>query len=151
MLQSHMSKSAGQEPPIKCQRCGAELSREKASVVTSKKKTLYFCDNCFKSVFKYDENMKTINMLWEENGKKFPMIVRSNNWHRSSYMKIKDYRTVDSPSGKKKQTFIGDMYLRGELKEQERSVGKSNHFLWFAWSEELAQKYKEEPRPEPEV
>jgi hypothetical protein len=79
------------------------------------------------------------------------MIVRSNNWHRSSYMKIKDYRTVDSPSGKKKQTFIGDMYLRGELKEQERSVGKSNHFLWFAWSEELAQKYKEEPRPEPEV
>lgn len=140
-----------QDLSVKCQRCGAELSREKASVVSSKKRTMHFCDNCFKSVFKYDENMKTINMIWEENGKKFPMIVRSNNWHRSSYMKIKDYRTVELPSGKKKQAFIGDMYLRGDLKEQDRPVGKSNQFLWFAWSEELAQKYKEEPRPEQEA
>ena len=135
---------------VRCQRCGQGIAREKASVVTSKKKTLHFCDNCFKSVFKFDENMKTVNKIWEENGKRFPLIVRSNNWHRSSYMKIKDYRNVDSQSGKKKQAFIGDMYLRGELKEQDRPVGKSNQFLWFAWSEELAQKYKEEPRPEQE-
>jgi hypothetical protein len=133
---------------VKCERCKEDISKEKASSVTSKKNTLYFCDNCFKSVFKFDASMKTINMIWEENGKRFPMIVRSNNWHKSSYMKIKDYRNVDSPTGKKKQAFIGDMYLRGELKEQDRPVGKSNQFLWFAWSEELAHKYKEEPRPE---
>jgi hypothetical protein len=140
-----------QEATVTCQRCQADVSKEKASVVTSKKKSLYFCDNCFKSVFKFDENMKTINMIWEASGKKFPLIVRSNNWHKSSYMKIKDYRSVDSPSGKKKQAFIGDMYLRGELKEQDRPVGKSNQFLWFAWSEELAQKYKEAPRVEDQV
>lgn len=133
---------------IKCQRCQSELAMDKASTVSNRKKTMYFCDNCFKAVFKYDENMKTVNMIWEANQKRFPLIVRSNNWHKSSYMKIKDYRTVDSPSGKKKQAFIGDMYLRGELKEQDRPVGKSNQFLWFAWSEDLAKQYKEEPRPE---
>ncbi|MGI0091776.1 MAG: hypothetical protein ACREBS_08705, partial [Nitrososphaerales archaeon] len=133
---------------VACQRCGSELAKEKASTVSSRKKTLYFCDNCFKAVFKYDENMKTINQIWEENGRKTPFIVRSNNWHKSSYMKIKEFKSLDPGGGKKrKNSFVGDMYLRGTLKEQDRPVGKANHFIWFSWSEELAQKYKEEIPP----
>ena len=146
-----MNNSTGAEnanASTKCQRCGSEISKDKAPYVSYKKKLTYFCDNCLKSVFKFDENMKTIDKLWEDNGKKFPMVVRSNNWHRSSYMVIKGVRNLESPSGKKKTAYFGDMYLRGALKEQDRPVGKANHFIWFSWSEELAQKYKEEPKPE---
>jgi len=128
---------------IRCQRCGDEVTLEKAANVTFRKKTTYFCDGCFKSVFKYDENLKTVNQIWEEKGKAVPFIVRSNNWHRSSFMKIKDVKNSEALGGKSKLIFIGDMYLRGELKEQDRNVGKANHFIWFPWSEELAAKFKE--------
>ena len=105
---------------------------------------MYFCDGCFKSVFKYDENMKTVNQIWEENSREFPFVIRSSNWHRSSYMKVKEARTLDMGNGgKAKSVFVGDMYLRGVLKEQDRNVGKANQFIWFKWSEELAEKYKE--------
>jgi hypothetical protein len=132
----------------KCQRCGMELGREKGATISFKKETLFFCDNCFKSVFKYDENMKTVNQLWEENGKLLPFIIRSSNWHRSSYMKVKEVK--NSEEGKQKSIFFGDMYLRGVLKEQDRKVGKANHYIWYKWSEELAQKYKEERPPQEE-
>jgi len=131
---------------IRCQRCGDEVSREKAASISYKRKSTYFCDGCFKSVFKYDENLRTVTQIWEGNGKSVPFIVRSNNWHKSSYMKIKDVKNTEAHNGKSKLIFIGDMYLRGELKEQDRNVGKANHFIWFPWSEEIAQKYKE-PAP----
>lgn len=133
--------------PVRCRRCGGEVSTEKAAAISFKKKTSYFCDGCFKSVFKFDENLRTVTQIWEQQGRAVPFIVRSNNWHKSSYMKIKDVRnTVANGAGKSKPVFIGDMYLRGELKEQDRNVGKANHFIWFPWSEELALKYKE-PAP----
>jgi hypothetical protein len=50
----------------------------------------------------------------------------------------------EARGGKRKQVFMGDMYLRGVLKEQNRPLGKANFFNWVSWSEELAQKYKEE-------
>lgn len=149
-----MSSVGGSADPIassKCQRCGAEVSREKSPFVSYKKRITYFCDNCFKSVFKFDENMKTINQLWEENSRNFPFVVRSNNWHRSSYMVIKELKNEEATTGKKKAAYIGDMYLRGNLKEQDRPVGKANHFIWFKWSEELAQKYREAPKPDAET
>ena len=37
---------------------------------------------------------------------------------------------------------MGDMYLRGVLKEQNRPLGKANFFNWVSWGEELAQQYK---------
>ena len=128
---------------VKCQRCGDGVSKEKAAMITFKKKSTYFCDGCFKSIFKYDENLRTVTQIWEGNGRSVPFIVRSNNWHKSSYMKIKDVRTSEASGGKSKLIFVGDMYLRGELKEQDRNVGKANHFIWFPWSAETAQKYKE--------
>jgi len=129
---------------VRCQRCEDTLSREKAASITFKKETTFFCDGCFKSVYKFDKNMKTILQIWEQNGRAVPFIVRSNNWHKSSYMKIKEVKNSEAQGGKStKLIFIGDMYLRGELKEQDRNVGKANHFLWFPWSEELALKYKE--------
>jgi hypothetical protein len=136
------------ELSVRCQRCAGDMAKEKAAVVTFKKKTLYFCDNCFKSVFKYDENLRTVAQIWEENQRIVPFIIRSSNWHRSSYMKVKDVKNPEVTKGKLKLTFVGDMYLRGDLKEQDRNVGKANHFIWFSWSEELASKYKEAPRPE---
>lgn len=144
----HSNGSVEPSASTKCQRCGSEVMKEKCPFVSHKKRITYFCDNCFKAVFKFDENMKTINQLWEENGRRFPLVVRSNNWHRSSYMVIKDFKNQESESGKRKTAYIGDMYLRGTLKEQDRPVGKANHFIWFRWSEELAQKYREEPKPE---
>jgi hypothetical protein len=128
---------------VRCQRCGDEVSREKAASISFRRKTTYFCDGCFKSVFKFDENLRTVTQIWEEKGKAVPFIVRSNNWHKSSYMKIKDVKNSVASAGKSKFVFVGDMYLRGELKEQDRNVGKANHFIWFPWSEELALKYKE--------
>jgi hypothetical protein len=135
---------------VKCRRCEEELAKEKGATIVFKKRTFRFCDTCFKSVFKYDENMRTVTQLWEENGKSFPFIVRSSNWHKSSYMKIKNIHNSGEGNGKQKSSFIGDMYLRGELKEQDRNVGKANHYIWYKWSEELAQKYKESPGAEME-
>ena len=133
----------------KCLRCGTNVAREKGATIALRKKTMFFCDTCFKSVFKYDENMRTVSQIWEQNGRKVPFVVRSSQWHRSSYMKVKDVKDAESGNGKtKKITFVGDMYLRGELKEQDRNIGKSNHYIWYSWSEELAQKYKEAPKPE---
>src|SRR5579862_1797803 len=91
---------------IRCQRCGGEISREKAASVSFKKKTTYFCDGCFKSVFKYDENLRTVSQIWEEKGRTLPFIVRSNNWHKSSYMKIKDIRNSEASGGKPKLIFV---------------------------------------------
>ena len=88
------------ELSVKCQRCAGDMSKEKAAMVSFKKKTLYFCDNCFKSVFKYDENLRTVSQIWEENGRTVPFIIRSSNWHRSSYMKVKDVKSADRVEGK---------------------------------------------------
>ncbi len=131
------------EEEISCQRCGDKVSRDKAASISFRKKTTFFCDGCFKSVYKYDENLKTVTQIWEAQGKAVPFIVRSNNWHKSSFMKIKDVKNSEASGGRTKLIFIGDMYLRGELKEQDRNVGKANHFIWFPWSEEIASKYKE--------
>jgi len=131
----------------KCQRCQKEVEKEKTPFVSTRKKTMYFCDNCFKAVFKYDESLRTLPMIFQENGGKVPFVVRSTNWHRSSYMIVRDVKEQDSKGGKKKQIFLGDMYLRGVLKEQNRPLGKANFFNWVSWSEELAQKYKEEQVP----
>jgi hypothetical protein len=141
---------------VKCQRCGHEVDRERTPSVSTRRKTMYFCDNCFKAVFKYDETLRTIPMLWEENGRKLPFVVRSTNWHKSSFMLVKEVREEEAAARagkemkkmmmmKKKQVFIGDMYLRGVLKEQNRPLGKATFFNWVSWSEELASKYKEEP------
>lgn len=108
---------------------------------------MYFCDNCFRAIFKYDESLKTVQMIWEEKGKKTPFTVRSTNWHKSSYMVVK---SAESNAGSKKSSFVGDMYLRGVLKEQDKSVGKANHFIWISWSEDLAKKYQE-PAVEPQI
>jgi len=131
----------------KCQRCQKEVEKEKTPFVSTRKKTMYFCDNCFKAVFKYDESLRTLSMIFQENGGKVPFVVRSTNWHRSSYMIVRDVKEQDSKGVKKKQVFLGDMYLRGVLKEQNRPLGKANFFNWVSWSEELAQKYKEEQVP----
>ena len=103
---------------------------------------MHFCDNCFHAVFKYDESLKTIPMIYDQGGRRVPFVVRSTNWHKSSYLVVKEVKAADG-SGNKKQIFIGDMYLRGVLKEQNRPLGKANFFNWVSWSEELAQKYKE--------
>ena len=134
---------------VQCQRCGEDIEKEKSPTISFKERTMYFCENCFKSVFKYDENLKTVPMIWEENGRKTPFTIRSSNWHRSSYMVIKEVRDSLSSGGKPKTVFLGDMYLRGNLKEQSRPIGKANYFLWFSWSEELAAKYKEETQAPP--
>jgi len=136
------------EPSTKCQRCQREVEKEKTAFVSTRKKTMYFCDNCFKAVFKYDETLRTLPMIFQESGGKVPFVVRSNNWHRSTYMIVREVKVEDAKKGgKKKQVFMGDMYLRGVLKEQNRPLGKANFFNWVSWSEELAQKYKEETPP----
>ena len=147
-----ISVQADSGDTVRCQRCGDDISKEKAASISFRKKTTFFCDGCFKSVFKFDENMKTVQKIWEEKGRAVPFIVRSNNWHKSSYMKIKDVRNSEVPAGKSsKLVFVGDMYLRGELKEQDRNVGKANHFIWFPWSEELALKYREPAAESPQA
>ena len=129
----------------KCQRCGKEVGKEKAATITFRNRTQTFCENCFKSVFKYDESLRTVFQIYEQLGRKTPFVIRSNNWHRSSYMVVKSVKS-DTPKkdGNPKTVFVGDFYLRGALKEQEHAVGKANHFLWTPWSAEEAAKYKEE-------
>jgi NAD-dependent SIR2 family protein deacetylase len=128
---------------VRCQRCQKELESEKAASVVSKNGTMRFCDNCFRAVFKYDKNLKTVQMIWEENQKVTPFVIRSTNWHGSSYMVVKEVKSSSEPKGRDKIVFVGDMFLRGQLKEQNKAVGKANHFIWFSWSEELAKKHLE--------
>ncbi|MDG6994942.1 MAG: hypothetical protein JRN52_03380 [Nitrososphaerota archaeon] len=135
------------EPYVNCQRCHREVDKSKTPTIITKSKTMYFCENCFHAVFKFDENLRTIKMIWEEQGMKTPFTVRSTNWHKSSYMVVK---STDNSSDLKKSTFIGDMYLRGVLKEQDKPVGKANHFIWVSWSEDLAKKFQE-PVAEPSI
>ena len=139
LASSNFSYNMTSEPPTKCQRCHREVDRGKTPTIITRSKTMYFCDNCFHAVFKYDESLKTIRMIWEEQGRKTPFTVRSTNWHKSSYMVVKSAENHNDT----KSTFIGDMYLRGVLKEQDKPVGKSNHFIWVSWSEDLARKYQE--------
>jgi len=140
-----MKNSESEISVTKCQRCERNVEKEKTPFVSTRKKTMYFCDNCFKAVFKYDETLKTLPMIFRETGGRVPFVVRSTNWHRSSYMIVKEVREEEIRDGKSKQVFVGDMYLRGILKEQNRPLGKANFFNWVSWSEELAQKYKEAP------
>lgn len=141
--QKASSMTSNQELLTKCQRCQRAVEKDKTPTVSTKSKTMYFCDNCFRAVFKYDETLKTVQMLWEEAGRKTPFTIRSNNWHKSSFMIVKERQISQSSNGK--TVFIGDMYLRGVLKEQNKPVGKANHFLWVGWSEELARQHQEPP------
>lgn len=129
---------------VKCQRCKRELSREKSANISFRGRSLIFCENCFKSVFKYDESLRTVFQIYEQIGRKTPFTIRSNNWHRSSFMIVNKVDSSPSKNGGAKTVFIGDFYLRGVLKEQGHAVGKANHFLWTPWSAEEASKYKEE-------
>ena len=45
-------------------------------------------------------------------------------------MIIREVREEEARGGKRKQVFMGDMYLRGVLKEQNRPLGKANFFNW---------------------
>ncbi|GEM_PF-4146470 len=132
----------------KCQRCEQDVEKDKTPTIILKDRSMFFCENCFKSVFKFDPALKTVPMIWQENSMKTPFTVRSSNWHKSSYMVIREVKTTDGNGGKKKTVFIGDMYLRGNLKEQSRAVGKANYFLWTPWSAQEAEKYKEQARAE---
>lgn len=134
-----------------CQRCGEQVQREKLGTISFKGSNYQFCERCFKSVFKYDPSMKTVEQIWRDNGKSVPFVVRSNNWHRSSYMLIREAKVANAQkNGKPKVVYVGDFFLRGDLKEQNHVVGKANHFIWFPWSSELAQKFKEPVSESPE-
>lgn len=130
-------------PLAKCQRCEKEVSTNKCPTVSFKGKTMYFCENCFKSVFKYDESLHTVPQIYEENSRQVPFTIRSSNWHRSSFMVVNEAKREEGKNGSSKVVFVGDFYLRGVLKEQGHVVGKSTHFIWTKWSAELAEKYKE--------
>jgi hypothetical protein len=135
---------------VKCQRCERELSKDKSAIVSFRGRSMTFCENCFKSVFKYDESLRTVTQIYEQIGRKTPFTIRSNNWHHSSFMIVNKVESSPGKNGSAKTTFIGDFYLRGVLKEQGHAVGKANHFLWTPWSAEEASKYKEEAPQPPE-
>jgi hypothetical protein len=137
------------ENTASCQRCGDEIQKGKVGTISYRDNTFHFCERCFKAVFKYDPSMRTVDQIYRDNGKTLPFIVRSSNWHKSTYMQITDAKvaTAQKSGAKQKVVYVGDFYLRGELKEQNHVVGKANHFIWTPWSAELAQKYKE-PVPE---
>jgi hypothetical protein len=147
-LLSEMMLSSSEAETLMCQRCKKSIAKDKAAVITYRNRSQNFCDNCFKSVFKYDESLRTVFQLFELAGRKTPFVIRSNNWHRSSYMIVKNAQPDSGKNGNVKLTFIGDFYLRGTLKEQEHKVGKANHFLWKAWSPEEAAKYKDDNPPD---
>jgi hypothetical protein len=128
---------------VSCRRCGDNIERAKSGNISYRGESMIFCDRCFKSVFKYDPSMRTVDQIWNDNGRKTPFVVRSSNWHRSSYMLVKEAKSTEGSKGKTKTVYVGDFYLRGELKEQNHVVGKANHFIWTPWSTELAEKYKE--------
>ncbi len=132
-----------------CQRCGEQVQKGKLGTISFKDTNYHFCERCFKAVFKYDPSMKTVDQIWNDNGKTVPFAVRSSNWHKSTYMLIREAKasTANKNGSKPKTVYIGDFFLRGDLKEQNHVVGKANHFIWTPWSAELAEKYKE-PVPE---
>ena len=107
-----------------------------------------FCESCFKAVFKYDASLRTVAQVYEQNGRRTPFTIRSNNWHRSSFMIVNEVKPAVGKNGTEKAAYVGDFYLRGVLKEQGHNVGKANHYIWTLWSAEEAAKYKEEPLPE---
>ena len=112
----------------KCQRCKREVDKEKTPFVSTRKKTMYFCDNCFKAVFKYDETLKTLPMIFQETGGKVPFVVRSTNWHRSSYMIVREVREEEARGGKRKQVFMGDMYPSRRAEGAESTARKGELF-----------------------
>lgn len=128
---------------VKCRRCGKEFPKDKAAKVSFKGRDIAFCENCFKSVFKYDESLRTVTQIYDQNGHRTPFTIRSNNWHRSSFMIVNEVKSVPGKTGGSKVVFVGDFFLRGVMKEQGHAVGKANHFIWTPWSAEEAAKYKE--------
>ncbi len=130
-----------------CQRCKKNVPSTKCALINFKGRELHFCENCFKAVFKYDESLSTVAQIYEKNGRKTPFTIRSNNWHRSSFMVVNEVKPAVAKSGAEKEVYVGDFYLRGVLKEQGHNVGKANHFIWTPWSVEEAAKYKEEVPP----
>jgi hypothetical protein len=127
---------------ISCQRCGKDYPNTKVATISFKDRTLHFCESCFKAVFKYDESLRTVAQIFEQNGRTTPFTIRSNNWHRASFMIVNEVRLAGT-NGTEKTTYVGDFYLRGALKEQGHSVGKATHYIWTPWSAEEAAKYKE--------
>lgn len=130
------------EPGMRCERCGKEVEIEKTPFVSFSGKKLHFCDKCFKGVFKFDKKLKPIAKIWEEGGKRFPFVVRKGSWHGSTYTEVKHLKEVGEGE-KKKLTFLGDLYLRGNLEKQDQPVGRADAFIWVSWSKELADQHKE--------
>ncbi len=129
----------------KCERCQSNVEVEKTPSVIFSGKKMYFCDKCFKSVFKYDKRLKSVGKIWEEGGKRFPFVVRKGSWHGSTYFVVKSTKEAGDPkSGKSKTTFAGDLYLRGVLEKQDQPVGRPDAFIWLSWSEELAKEHKDD-------
>jgi hypothetical protein len=129
----------------RCERCGTDVEIESTPKVNFSGKTLYFCDKCFKSVFKYDKRLKSVGKIWEEGGKKFPFVVRKGSWHGSTYVIVRSAKDLEgTKSGKPKTAFFGDLYLRGNLEKQDQPVGRPDAFIWLSWSEELARQHKDD-------
>lgn len=140
------------ELSVTCQRCGKDFSKDKVASIAFRDRMMTFCEGCFKAVFKYDESLRTVSQIYEENGRRTPFTIRSNNWHRSSFMIVNDVRTIPGKNGAEKAVYVGDFYLRGVLKEQSHNVGKANHYIWTPWSAEEAAKYVETaPLSEPAI
>ena len=136
------------EPRICCQRCGKDIPNSRIATINFKDRNMSFCESCFKAVFKYDASLRTVAQVYEQNGRRTPFTIRSNNWHRSSFMIVNEVKPAVGKNGTEKAAYVGDFYLRGVLKEQGHNVGKANHYIWTLWSAEEAAKYKEEPLPE---
>jgi hypothetical protein len=130
---------------VTCQRCGKDVSKDKVASIAFRDRMMTFCEGCFKAVFKYDDSLRTVSQIYEETGRKTPFTIRSNNWHRSSFMIVNEVKMTPGKNGAEKTVYVGDFYLRGVLKEQGHNVGKANHFIWTLWSAEEAAKYKEDP------
>jgi hypothetical protein len=128
---------------VKCKRCEKEISKDKVAKVSFKNRETIFCENCFKAVFKYDESLRTVAQIYEQKDRRTPFTIRSNNWHRSSFMIVNEVKSAPSKGGGSKTVYVGDFYLRGVKKEEGHTVGKANHFIWTPWSAEEAAKYKE--------
>ena len=128
---------------VKCERCGNDVEIEKTPSVSFAGKKLYFCDKCFRAVFKFDKKLKPVSKIWEEGGRKLPFVIRKGSWHGSTYTVVK--QTKESGEGeKRKRLFLGDLYLRGVLEKQDQPVGRSDAFIWVSWSEALAKEHKED-------
>lgn len=128
---------------VKCERCAGDVDIEKTPSVSYSGKKLYFCDKCFRAVFKFDKKLKPVGKIWEEGGRKMPFVVRKGSWHGSTYTVVKKMK--ESGEGEKRKTlFLGDLYLRGVLEKQDQPVGRADAFIWVSWSEALAKEHKED-------